>query len=136
VDVDDNVTYAAQNLHSHPERPHMFILRQLVEKAETHIVIRFLLQKHSNIITGFKYKPQRRTFSSAFSSFFSSAASPPAAAAGAPAEAAATAPPPDGTEASFDEPSAINYIRLFIKPSSIKTEVPKAYFTNVLSLQF
>ena len=44
------------------------------------------------------------SFSSTFSSFFSSAAAPPAA---APEEAAAEAPP-EGTEASFEEPSAMS----------------------------
>jgi hypothetical protein len=55
------------------------------------------------------------------SSFFSSAAgseAPPAAAAAPPDEAAGAAPP-EGTEASLEEPSAINY------PTCIPTKISK-----------
>jgi len=67
----------------------------LIEQAEAHIIVRFLLQAIISVpLTLQKVLPQ--TFSSAFSSFFSSAAgaaAPPAAG----AAAAAPPAPPEGT---------------------------------------
>ena len=96
----------------------------LIEQTKAHVVVRFLL--HSILASSLHLVLRVQTFSSSFSGFFSSAAG--AAAAPPAAGAAATAPPPpDGTciinlavyhsfvgdkrtDASLDEPSAINYI--------------------------
>ena len=83
-------------------------IKRLVEKTESHILIG-LLNRFVRTVPQDGSQTIHTSFSSTFSSTFSAAgaAAPPAE---APPAGAAPPAPPDGTEASFWDPSAINCI--------------------------